>query len=272
MPGTPIGAAGTESATRVAALLLLFISGQRTWGVTGIARELELSKAVVHRMLQALVAKDLVVQDAHTREYSLGPAAVALGAAGMRSSDLRRAARPVLRELRNLTNETVTLSSLVGTQRVYLDQYTSRREIKLTVELGRLFPLTAGSSGRVILAHIPQEQREHVLRTELPKLTQHTPSDADALRSDCLHTREVGYAVSTEERQSGAASIASAVFDLDGEVVGAISLCGPADRLSLDLLQSRAGVLLEHAQRISAELGHQGVGNTGSQQPREATR
>ncbi len=247
---------GTESASRVASLLLLLISGQRTWGVTGIARELGLSKAVVHRILQALVAKGLLVQDASTREYALGPAAVAIGAAGMRSSDLRRVARPVLRRLRSTTNETVTLSSRIDTQRVYLDQFLCRREIKLTVELGRLFPLTAGSSGRVILAHIPEEQREHLLHTVLPKLTQHTILDSDALREDCVRIRELGFAVSQEERQSGAASIASPVFDLDGEVIGAISICGPPDRLSVEVLQSMSEVLLSHAREISTGLGY----------------
>ncbi|MBK0419785.1 IclR family transcriptional regulator [Leucobacter sp. CSA1] len=247
---------GTESATRVTSLLLLFISGKRAWGVSEISRELGLSKAVVHRMLQALTAQSFLTQNRGTREYTLGPAAAAFGAAGMRSSDLRRVARPVLERLHAATNETVTLSSLVGEQRVYLDQIESLREIKMAVELGRLFPLNAGSSGRVILAYLSEDRREHLLHTVLPRITSHTILDADALRADCERIREVGYAVSQGERQVGAGSVAAPIFDLDDEVVGSISICGPIDRLSVEVLESMSGVLLEHAHEISTELGY----------------
>ena len=70
---------GTEAATRVADVLLLFTDGPDFLGVTAIARSLDLSKAVVHRILSTLLEKDYIQIEPATRRYALGPAALKLG-------------------------------------------------------------------------------------------------------------------------------------------------------------------------------------------------
>lgn len=118
---------GTESAGRVADLLYAFVAGPASLGVTELARELGLSKAVVHRILRSLTARGFLQVDAGSRTYRLGPAAVALGARALRDLDMRSVARPVLQQLRDRTGETTTLSELAGDSRVYLDQFDGRR-------------------------------------------------------------------------------------------------------------------------------------------------
>lgn len=132
---------GTEAAARVADVLMLFTDGPDFLGVSAIARELDLSKAVVHRILQTLLQRGLIANHPDSRGYSLGPAAAALGARALRESRLRTVAMPVLRELQRATGETTTVSAVVPGGRVYLDQVESAREIKMTVEVGRRFPL-----------------------------------------------------------------------------------------------------------------------------------
>ena len=150
---------GTETATRVADVLLLFTDGPDSLGVSAIARSLGLSKTVVHRTLSSLVERRFLVSNPRTREYALGPALASLGARALRESGLRTAALPVMRRLHDITGETVTVSARVPGGRVYLDQVESTREIKMTVELGRRFPLHAGSSSTCILAFLPEAER-----------------------------------------------------------------------------------------------------------------
>src|SRR5690606_7589767 len=83
---------GTESAERVADVLLAFSHGNGSMGVSKLARELALSKAVVHRILQSLVSRDLISFNPANREYSLGPSATVLGARALRQLDLRTVA------------------------------------------------------------------------------------------------------------------------------------------------------------------------------------
>jgi len=246
---------GTESTSRVADVLLLFVEGPSTLGVTRIARELGLSKAVVHRILQSLAGRDMVVLDPVSREYRLGPSVAALGARALRESDLRTAALPLLRRLRDETRETATLSTPVPHGRVYLDQVVGLHEIKMTVELGRRFPLHAGSSGKCMLAHLDHEHRDEVLAAGLESLTPHTPVDPAALRSELDGIAARGWAVSAGERQADAGSVAAPVFGVGGDVVGAISVCGPRYRMTDDVASALGPRVVAVAAQISRRLG-----------------
>ncbi|GAB6902003.1 IclR family transcriptional regulator [Kineosporia succinea] len=251
-------ASGTESAGRVADVLLLFADGPQSLGVTEVARRLELSKAVVHRILTTLVDRQLLATDPDTRGYRLGPSAAALGARALRESRIRVAAMPVLRELGRLTGETATVSARMADGRVYLDQVESTQEIKMTVEIGRRYPLHAGSSSNCILAFLPDQERKRVLEAEFTALTDRTIIDPEQLRERLEHIRANGYATSDSERQLGAGAVAAPVFGVDGSVVGSISVCGPALRVDEPARRAYVPLVRSAADRISRELGWHG--------------
>jgi DNA-binding IclR family transcriptional regulator len=253
-----VDSSGTEGAGRVADVLLAFLDGPRALGVSAIARELGLSKAVVHRILQTLVQRRLLSADPSSRGYVLGPAAAALGSRALRDVDLRGAAMPVLHELQRATGETTTLSALVPGGRVYLDQVESPREIKMTVELGRRYPLHAGSSSTCILAFLPDDEVEAVLAEPLDRLTDRTLVDPGELRERLRTVRRRGYACSDGERQEGAGSVAAPVFGLDGRVAGAISVCGPAARVDAAARDRFALLITAAADRVSRARGWRG--------------
>jgi DNA-binding IclR family transcriptional regulator len=249
---------GTEGAGRVADVLLAFLDGPHSLGVSALARELDLSKAVVHRILRTLVQRGLLAPVAGNREYRLGPAAAAFGARALRELDLRVAAMPVLHDLQRATGETTTLSALVPSGRVYVDQVVSTREIKMTVEVGRRFPLHAGSSSTAILAFLPAEQIEAVLAGPLERLTDRTIADPEGLRARLCEVRARGYACSDGERQEGAGSVAAPIFGLDGRVEGAISVCGPAARVDAVAKDRYVPLLTAAADQISRARGWRG--------------
>lgn len=246
--------AGTETAERVADVLLALTGPTGSMGVSAIARELSLSKAVVHRILQSLASRGLVSLDPASREYRLGPMAASLGARALRDLDLRALARGELIDLRNRTKETTTLSLLTVEGRSYIEQFESPQEIKMTVELGRVYPLYAGSSSRAILAHLSDVEMERVLGHVRP-LTPATITVPDQLRRSLEEVRELGYASSRGERQAGAASVAAPIFRGDGSVVGAISICGPVDRFTLNQIPALGALVAESAHKISVAMG-----------------
>jgi DNA-binding IclR family transcriptional regulator len=253
---------GTEAAERVADVLLALSRNDVSIGVSAISRELSLSKAVVHRILQSLVSRDLVRIDPETREYSLGPSATALGARALRQLDLRTVARGELISLRNETHETTTLSLLVSDHRTYIDQFVSAQEIKMTVELGRMYPLHAGASSRAILAFVPEADAARVLRSDLEPLTTETIHDRNVLEERLNEIRRNGYATSRGERQSGAGSVAAPVFGSDGRVVGSISVCGPLARFDAETVARDIPLVVASAARISAQLGWDAASET----------
>lgn len=243
---------------RATDVLMLFTRSERAdLGVTEIAKELELSKAVVHRVLTTLAAKGFVEVTGDSRRYRLGPAVLSLGASYLDRVDVRTLAMPSLRELSQMTNETATLSLRYGWERMYVDQVTPDREVKMTVVLGRRFPLHAGSSSKAFLAFLPPDERERYLSTHhLEQLTDRTIVDNDALRLDLERISQRGYAVSFGERQAGAGSVASPLLDHRGQPAAVISVCGPLERFSEEVdMISR--LLLETTAELSRRLGYE---------------
>lgn len=244
------------SIERAADVLTLFTkAGAPTLGVTQIARELGLSKAVVHRILTSLRGRDFVEIDEETRRYSLGPAALALGLTRLQRVEVRDLARPVLRELSRTFDETATLSIPAGDARMYIDQVLPDREVIMTVQLGHPFPLHAGSSSKALLAFLGEAQIERILAGALPALTASTVTDPAELRADLADVRRRGYAASAGERQADAASVAAAILDHEGTAVASMSVCGPADRFA-ERMDEAAAQVRAAAARISEQLGY----------------
>ncbi len=227
-PGPPV----LSTIDRALAVLNLIASSEKDdVGVSEVARELSLSKAVVHRVLVTLVANDYLQVDPGSRRYRLGPMALVLGTAYTNRLDLRSLMLPRLQELSDRTGETATFSLRNGWSRMYVDQVTPDREIKMLVAIGKPFPLHAGSSSKSFLAFLSAaEQEEYLTNGELVALTSKTIVDVDALRAELREIRDTGYAISQEERQAGAGSVAAPILDSSGHPIAAISVCGPVER------------------------------------------
>lgn len=233
---------GTESADRVADVLLLFSRADGPLGVSEIARSLSLSKAVVHRILRSLSSRGLLQTLPSTSSYVLGPAAIGMGNNAWTQSDFRALVGPVVRSLRDKTQETATLSVLSSHSRIYLDQYESPQLIKMVVELGIRHPLHSGASSRAILAHLPPSYTDEAV-AQLAKL--HSDFDEASYRHKLEQVKVDSYALSLNERDTGAASVASPFFGKAGNVLGSISSCGPIFRYT-------DAEVSEHAKKVSA--------------------
>jgi IclR family acetate operon transcriptional repressor len=244
---------GVERALDV--LLLFAKTDVPTLGVSEVSRMLGLSKAVVHRILSALCGRELLEIDENTRRYSLGRQALALGMAFLDRVDIRSLALEPMRRLTRLTNETTTLSIRVRDSRVYVDQVTPPRDVKMTVQIGEPFPLHAGSSSKAFLAFLSdEEQKAYLSSGPLPALTDHTIIDGSILRDELRLTRERGYALSFGERQSGAASIAAPIINHEEKPVAVLSICGPVERIR-GRVDELAAVLLPEVRELSSRLG-----------------
>lgn len=246
---TAVTVGGTEAADRVADVLLMLGRSDSPLGVSEIARSLDVSKTVVHRVLQSLSSRSLVRMAPQTSRYVLGPAAIGLASKAWSQLDIRAIARPTLRKLRDLTLETSTLSVLTGHSRIYLDQYESPKEVKMVVEVGPKYPLHSGASSRSILAFLPQPFIDEAI-SQLKVVRDDV--DADEFRLSIAEVRNSGYAISVNERGTGAASIAAPFFDSAGHVLGSISSSGLASRFEGHDHERQVEQVLEAAAELTA--------------------
>jgi IclR family KDG regulon transcriptional repressor len=250
----------TLSTVRNAARLLkAFLTREEELGVAELSRRLGLGKSSVHRLLTTLLGEGLVEQDARTGRYRLGIVMFELGEAVRLHMDLHGAAATVLLQLREETGESVQLGVAHGDDVIYVERLDSAHTLRLLGEPGRRAPLYCTSSGKVLLAYLPEARRQVVLRAApFTALTPHTITDRSQLAAELDRVRRRGWAEAVNEREVGVASIAAPVRDIGGEVIAAISIGVPLARCSVMALRRLAPVIMEAAEAASRRLGWSG--------------
>lgn len=247
----------TLSSVRNAARLLKEFSGStREIGVTELARRLGIGKSTAHRLLHTLAEERLLEQDPDTGAYRLGLAIYELGNAVSMHTDLHEACTPVLDDLRNSTRETVQVAVLDGREVVYVERRESPHTLRLFGRIGHRNAAHCTSTGKVLLAWLPAPTLSALLDGwTLPAHTPYTITDPAALLSHLADVRRRGWALQVNETEMGAGAVAAPIRNGLGEVVAAVSVAGPIQRVQGDSLNRIAHLTVEAAGTISRRLG-----------------
>jgi IclR family acetate operon transcriptional repressor len=248
-------AAGVRSVSRALAILEeLADSGEL--GVTELGRRLGVHKATASRLLSTLADHGVVQRDPATDKFRLGIGVIRLAGSALSGIDLVQQARPVLEELAERTRETVNLAVLDGDRVVHIDQIAGTRSVVSVSWVGRRTPYHCTSNGKVLLAYLPDEERERLLASQLERRTPNTVVDAGRLREQLVGVRARGYAQTIEELEEGLNAVAAPVRRAGGEVAAAVSVAGPAFRMRPVELPRFARLAMDAADAISRRLGY----------------
>ncbi|MBI3763359.1 MAG: IclR family transcriptional regulator [Chloroflexi bacterium] len=246
---------GTQAVYRAVALLKTFSDARPELTLSELTRAVGLNKTTTHRLLAALEREGLVAHDTRNGAYRLGPEAIALGARALRATPLRDAAQPELEWLARGTGENADLEILDGGEVFVVEEIPGRFVIGTTLAVGTRWPAHATSTGKAILAFLPEDEREAALPRRLSRPTGKAIGDRETLRAELARVRERGYATGIEELEEDFVAVGAAVFDHEGRVVGAISIGGPSHRLPAKRIQEVAPLVKQAAERISHKLG-----------------
>jgi IclR family KDG regulon transcriptional repressor len=246
----------TRSVERALAILHLFVVGEAEIGLSEISGRVGLHQSTVFRLLATMVASGFVEQSAQTGRYRLGPAALSLGQAFLRHSDLRQIAEAPMAALRDLSGETVHLATLDGPEILYLEKLPGLHPIGLmSSRVGDRAPAHCTGLGKVLLAQEPEEVLREHFQSGLRAYTPRTITQMDVLLPTLARVRQEGFALDDEEHEEGVVCIAAPVFD-SRRVVAAISVAGPADRIRQEIRADRlTEQVLAAADEISAKFG-----------------
>lgn len=219
-------------------------------------RELTEATGIPTSTVQRLVANmvDAGFLDRHGDSLRVGVRMAYWAAAATKDVDTLAVVTPVLKELRDALGETSCLFTAEGVHRVCTALAETHHALRREVHVGTIAPLTVGASGRVLLAWTPG-LLEEVLAAPLPRLTDRTVTDPDALRALVDATRADGFAVTAGERVDGASGVSAPVFDASGDLVGALTVQGPTFRMPAERLADWVDPVVEHAERITRTLG-----------------
>jgi DNA-binding IclR family transcriptional regulator len=248
---------GVRSVARALRALELIAEGGEL-GVTELGRGLGVHKATASRLAATLAEGGLIERDPTSDRYRLGFGLIRLVGAAMASIDLVRTAHPVLEELAERTHETVNLGVRSGDGVVYIDQVSSAHLVASTNWVGRRTPLHGSSSGKVVLAFLPEAELQGLLARPLEALTARTVTDPARLRRQLEEVRVRGYATIQDELEEGLNAVAAPVRQLNGEVVAALSVSGPSFRVRAVDLARLGRLAIDAAGAVSRRLGYAG--------------
>ena len=221
---------GAQSALRAIRLLKLFSVERPELQLGELSEMAGLNKTTTHRLLQALLSESMLDRDGKTGAYRLGSAVMALGVQALSSDNLRLKARPLLKSLAAETGETATLEIPVDDTMLILDEVSGGHRVAAGGNVGTRWPMYATSTGKAVIAF--SEDGMTRLPERLTPLTARTITDRGRLEAQLDDVRRRGFAETVDELEDGFTGVGTIVRGSSGEILAALSICGPTQRLA----------------------------------------
>jgi IclR family acetate operon transcriptional repressor len=217
-----------------------------------ITKATGLPPSTCQRLVHNLVREGFLDRD--DDRFRIGLGLVRWAAPGSFGLDLVQLTRPILRDLRDATGETACLYVRDDGFRTVVALAETRHVVMRLFMVGMVMVLHAGSAGKVFMAYDPGARRAAVSQG-LTRLTPRTTVDIDLLDKQLEEVRDLGYAASFEERDTGAASISAPVFGMSGELIAVLGIGAPTQRLGPTDVGRLAPAVQAAAARASHLLG-----------------
>lgn len=242
------------AAEALLSLLEFFSSNPGSWGPTDLARRLDLTPNLTFRILSVLAERGYVVKNS-SGHYELTSALYSLGMNLRNRYDLRTLARPYLQELAVSAMESAQIQIPDGDQMMQFDYVAPPSPYYLVITPGTRVYWHGNAFGKVVLAHLSEEEQEKIFSLPRPSMTKHTITDLSRIRQELEEIRETGIGMEVEEYLEGFYCIAAPVFNAAGKVVAAVGITGMTSRLDQKMLPELQKHILTCSCRISEAAG-----------------
>lgn len=225
-------------------------------GVTEVSEALGRAKSTVHDHLATLEEKEYVVKQPDDT-YTIGLKFLSHGIHARQIREVVRIAQPYLDDLADETGEVVWLVVEEHGRGVFVSKAMGEHAVQTLGRIGKRAYLHEMAAGKAILAYLPPVRVEEIIdRHGLPGRTQKTITNPETLFEELNVIREQGYAVNRSETHEGVRAVGSAI-QYEGEVLGAIAVSGPKNRISGERLRKTIPeTLLGTTNAIELRLSH----------------
>jgi DNA-binding IclR family transcriptional regulator len=253
-PGVSENRYRIRAVERALELMEAFSIAEPELSLKQLSRRLGLNSSTVFRLLATLQARGYVEHSREHGRYRLGPACLGPSSVYLAQADMRRRLGPLLVALRDGCRETVHLAALdrKHMEVVYLEKLEGLLPIGLMgSRVGGRSQAYCTGLGKAMLAYEPPEAVATFYEAlGLPAHTPQTITTLEALAQELAEIRRRGYALDNAEHEPGVSCVAAPVWNHRSEVVGAISVAGPAERIKALIAQK---ALIEQVVAAAAE-------------------
>lgn len=235
--------------------ILSFNASSSGMRFTDLQAQSGLSKGTLHRLLKSLLNEGFVEQAAGSRVYYLGLEFLSMGTRAANRLDIRAVTLPSLDRLVRATGDSVMLTIRSGLDAVCVERKEGTFPVRvLTQNVGTRRPLGVGSGSLALLAAMPDDDIENILRRNEGRLSVYPSVTVESLRQAVKDTRERGYAFNPGHVLKGMYGVGVCVY-LGKQAVAALSIAANADRMGMERRKEIISLLKREAFRITEELG-----------------
>lgn len=247
---------GAQGITR-AVLVLKLLARQAGAGLrlVDLAQAAQLTRPTMHRLLKALVAQGMAVQDAATRRYRLGPLVFELGLAAAHRFNLRDLSTATLADLARVTGDTTFLFVRSGDDAVCINRIQGTYPVQTpALPLGSRQPLGVSAGGLALLAALPAAEQKRIIEAVAPRLGAYGELDADDVRAHCALVAKAGYAHIANRAVPGISALGVPVYGESGLLLAAVTVAATHNRMTDARVREIVPLLRGAAQAIGALL------------------
>lgn len=245
-----------QSVGRALTILELVSEYNRGVSITEICNRVDLHKSTVHRLLGTLILKGFVIQDSDNK-YGITLKLFELGSKRIEGLDILTVSKPYTKALMETINEVVHLVIRDVSDIVYIDKVEADNTIRMASTIGQRRPLYCTAVGKSILAFLPDDEAKLLWdNSNIKKLTKNTIINYNNFSKELEKIRNQGFAEDNEENEIGIRCISAPIFNRNSKIEGAISISGPAMRVTKDKTEEFAKEVKKYAYLISKDLGY----------------
>ncbi|MEJ5362511.1 MAG: IclR family transcriptional regulator [Spirochaetota bacterium] len=221
-----------QSLDRGLKILEILGKSDRPLSLNEITEYFDIDRSSIFRLLGTLVTHNFVYQDPDTKKYMLGFKIMELSGAFGEQTKIETFIRPVLKYVCEKTQQNAHLAMLHGRDVVFIAVEQPRNSLSMHISVGTREPAYATALGKVLLAFMPQPEKEMLLRgVKLHKYTSKTITSIGAYKKHLADILNNKFAIDNEEYRLGVVCVAAPVFNHRGVVEYSIGISGSREQI-----------------------------------------
>jgi DNA-binding IclR family transcriptional regulator len=240
-------------------VLKYFTKQNPVWGVRELAKEINVSHSIIHRILSTYEKHGFLVQNPETQKYELGIKFLEYGRIVQDKLQLSDVIFPVMKKVSEETGESVFLTWLDGCEAVCVEIAESSQSIKFAVSVGSRTPIYVGASNKVMMAFLPKEKQETIMKKGLKPVTENTVVDPEKLSKDLERIRNNGWCFSVGEYSDSVFGLGVPLFNHKKEIIASLTIAGPEYRMPESKVPEALSVLIRGREEIQNHFNKLGV-------------
>lgn len=244
-----------QSLARADQILSAVMNHNEAMPLSALTDSLGLNKTTVYNLAESLVVLGFLSRSSSPKGYILGLRCLELGRKVIKDLPILEISRPALREMCQVTGETVNLAVPYLQEAILVEALQSQQGVRATAYAGAKSDYHSSACGKALLANFSEERREWFFNNiSLVKHTEHTITDRTLLENELEAVRTNGYSVENQENELGASCVAVPIFGPFGEAIASISVTGVIHRMTDAKVKDIVKRLKQHSSEISEKL------------------